>query len=172
MREYTRVRITDEKEVGVMSKGFILFAGLGLVLTVGCQPGVDIEAETQMVLAVLDSYVTSVETEDMDLYSTNVAQDPRMVNFGGFGDPIIGWDGLKAVMEGQNEALSDTKITVSEMVIHVSDDGQHAWATCTWDLKAVMGEAPIELPIRCTWVLDKREGRWVIVHFHKSMAAG
>ena len=155
-----------------MTKVSVLLLGLGMVLTGGCQPGVDIEAETQMVKAVLDGYVTSVETEDMDLYSTNVAQDPAMINFGGFGDPIIGWDGLKAVMEGQNEALSDIEITVSDIAIHVSEDGLHGWATCLWDLKAVMGENPIELPIRCTWILDKREGRWVIVHFHKSMAAG
>lgn len=155
-----------------MSKAFVLFGVLGVVLAGGCQPRVDLDAETQMVQKVLESYVTSIETEDMDLYSTCVAQDPTMVNFGGFGDPIIGWDGLKAVMEGQNEALSNTEVTVSNMAIHVSDDGRHAWATCLWDLKAVMGENPVELPIRCTWILGKQEGRWVIVHFHKSMAAG
>lgn len=155
-----------------MSKAFALLVGSGLLLTVGCQPGVDVETETQMVQAVLDSCVRSVETEDMDLYSANVEQDPAMVNFGAFGDPIVGWDELKAVMENQNEALSDTRITVSNMAIHVSEDGLHAWATCLWDLKAVLGENPMELPIRCTWILDKQEGSWVIVHFHKSVAAG
>ena len=172
MREYTQASFTDEKEVALMSKAFVLFAVLGLALAVGCQPSVDLDAETQAVQKVLESYVASIETEDMDLYSTNMARDPAMVNFGGFGEPIVGWDGLKAVMEGQNEALSDTRITVSDMAIHVSGDGQHAWATCLWDLNAVMGENPVELPIRCTWILDKHEGRWVIVHFHKSMAAG
>lgn len=154
-----------------MNRPFVLFLGAALLLVAGCQPQVNIEAEKAHVKAVLDAYVTSVEAEDMELYAKNVAHDPEMVNFGGFGDPIIGWDALKKVMEGQNEALSQTKITVSDLAIHVAGDGNLAWATCLWDLRAMMGENPIQLPIRCTWVLEKREDQWTIVHFHKSMAA-
>ena len=155
-----------------MSKLLVTFALLAIILSVSCGPQkADIEAEKAAVKTVLDQYVTSVEREDMDLYAKNVAHDPKMVNFGGFGDPIVGWDALKKVMEGQNEALSETKITVTDLVIYVSETGTLAWATCLWNLKAIMGESPMELPIRCTWVLEKRDNRWVIVHFHKSMAA-
>jgi ketosteroid isomerase-like protein len=56
------------------------------------------------------------------------------------------------------------------MKIHVSEDGKLGWATCLWDLTAKMGEPPLSLPVRCTWVLEKRKGEWVIVHFHKSVA--
>lgn len=153
-----------------MNKSFIFFLGLALILIMGCQPRVDIEAEREEVNAVLDAYVTSVETEDMELYGKNVAHDPEMVNFGGFGDPIVGWDALKKAMEGQNSALSQTKITVSDLAIHISDTGKLAWATCLWDFKGMVGENPIELPVRCTWILEKRENRWIILHFHKSMA--
>ena len=145
---------------------------LGLFLA-GCEVAkVDTAAETAAVSAVLDSYVKSVLDEDMATYSKNVAHDAAMVNFGGFGDPINGWAALEDVMEQQNAALSETHIDVSDLMIHVSPDGQLAWATCLWTLEAVMGEDPIALPLRCTWVLEKREGTWVIVHFHKSMAAG
>jgi uncharacterized protein (TIGR02246 family) len=154
-----------------MSKSLILLLGLGLMLTTACQPMVDVETEKAQVEVVLDTYVQSVETENMELYAENVTHDPKMVNFGGFGDPIVGWEALQKVMEGQNEALSETKITVSDLAIHVSPTGQLAWATCLWDLKAMMGESPVQLPVRCTWVLEKQEGRWIIVHFHKSMAA-
>lgn len=142
-----------------------------LVLLASCGPQkLDIEAEKAAVKAVLDQYVTSVENEDMNLYAQLVAHDAEMVNFGGFGDPIVGWDALRKVMEGQNAALSQTKITVSDLAIHVSETGTLAWARCLWNLKATMGDTPADLPIRCTWVLEKREDRWVIVHFHKSMA--
>jgi len=137
-----------------------------------CTEVVDVDAEKAAVKAVLDSYVKSVIDEDMELYAENVAHDEAMVNFGGFGTPIIGWDALKQVMDGQNEALSGTKIDVSDMAVYVSGDGKLAWAVCLWKLTAMMGEEPIELPVRCTWVLEKREGRWLIVHFHKSMPAG
>lgn len=131
---------------------------------------VDIEAERAQVRAVLESYVASVESEDMELYSQNVAHDPGMVNFGAMGEPIVGWAALIEVMIGQNVALSETQIDVSDMVIHVSEDGKFAWATCRWNLTAVMGEKPVELPVRCTWILEKPEDRWIIIHFHKSVA--
>jgi hypothetical protein len=33
----------------------------------------------------------------------------------------------------------------------------------------MMREQALELPVRCTWILEKREAGWVIVHFHKSV---
>ena len=53
----------------------------------GCQPKVDIEAERGEAKAVLDAYVASVEAEDMELYARNIAHNPAMVNFDGFGNP-------------------------------------------------------------------------------------
>lgn len=163
------VSFKEEANVKYMTS-VVLCAAL---VFVACeQPAVDIEAETAAVNKVLDEYVESVEAENMDAYAELVSHDSAMVNFGGFGKPIIGWDALKKVMEGQNEMLSETKIEVSGLKISISADGKLAWATCTWSLKAMMAENEVELPIRCTWVLEKREGGWIIVHFHKSMPAG
>jgi ketosteroid isomerase-like protein len=150
----------------------IYFLAIVLTLTLGCQQEVNVEAEKENVKSILASYVTSVEEEDMELYSKNILQDTAMVNFGGFGDPIIGWDALKEVMEGQNSALSETKITVSNLEIKVSESGKFAFATCLWNLKAIMKGEPIELPVRCTFILEKQKSGWIIVHFHKSISAG
>jgi uncharacterized protein (TIGR02246 family) len=152
-----------------------LISALAIILfAFGCQPQetADVEAEKRAVGAVLDNYVKSIVEEDMDLYGQLVAHDSEMVNFGGFGDPIIGWDALEPVMTGQNEMLSGTSIDVSDVNIHICPDGSTAWATSLWLLKAMAGDNEMNLPIRCTWVLEKREGGWKIVHFHKSMAAG
>jgi uncharacterized protein (TIGR02246 family) len=155
-------------------KYIYLVSGLVLVTVIACArgPQVDIKTETTAIKKLLDEYVKSVETEDMDLYAGLVIHDTTMVNFGSFGKPIVGWDALKKVMDGQNELLSDTKITVSDLNIHVSGDGKMAWARCLWTLKAKMAENPVELPIRCTWVFGKGEAGWIIVHFHKSLPAG
>ncbi|MGD8978738.1 MAG: hypothetical protein PVH23_01560, partial [candidate division WOR-3 bacterium] len=58
-----------------------------LVFVACKKPSVDIEAETAAVNAVLDEYVKSVETENMEAYAKLVAHDSAMVNFGGFGKP-------------------------------------------------------------------------------------
>ena len=149
----------------------LLFLGVGFFFA--CQKtttAVDVEAEKALIQSVLDNYVASIEKEDLELYAKCVANDADMVNFGAMGDPIIGWEALRQVIEGQNAALSETKINVSAMRIHVSENGKFGWATCLWDLNAKMGENPVSLPVRCTWLLEKREGGWVIIHFHKSVA--
>ena len=144
-----------------------------ILAIISCAPtAVDLKAETAAVRTVLDEYVKSVETEDMELYAKLVTHDTAAVHFGGFGSPIVGWDALKQVMEAQNEMLSETTIEVSDLQIHVSGDGKFAWARCLWNLKAMMAENAVELPIRCTWVLQKTGASWTIVHFHKSMPAG
>jgi uncharacterized protein (TIGR02246 family) len=145
-----------------------------LVAIAGCrtQPAVDIDAEITTIKDLLAEYVRSVETEDMELYARLVSHDTTMVNFGSFGRPIRGWNGLVKVMEGQNELLSDTKIAVSDLKIYVSADGKTAWARCLWVLKAKMADNPVELPVRCTWVFEKDDAGWKIVHFHKSLPAG
>ena len=44
-----------------------------------------------------------------------------------------------------------------------------AWATNRWNFIARLGDQVIELPLRCTCVLEKREAGWVIARFHKSV---
>lgn len=129
-----------------------------------------VDAEKAAIQAVLDGYVRAVETEDMDLYAQAVAHDPAMVNFGtGAEDRIVGWATLQDMMNAQNEALSDTKINQHDVTITVAPDGQFAWATSLWDLSATVGEDKLEVPIRCSWVLQKGDYGWEIVHFHKSV---
>ena len=65
------------------------------------------EAEIRV---ALDQYVEAVQNEDLEQYALVVAHDADMVNFGAFGDPIIGWEALRAVMEGQNAALDSIRI--------------------------------------------------------------
>ncbi len=154
-------------------KYLCMMLGAIFVAMSGCtEVVVDVNAEAAAVSAVLDSYVKAVLYEDMELYGKNVAHDETMVNFGGFGGPINGWTALQELMQQQNASLSDTKIDVSDLKIHVSPDGRLAWATCLWTLTATVGEDRVELPLRCTWILEKRENQWVIVHFHKSTPAG
>ena len=38
-----------------------------------------------------------------------------------------------------------------------------------WVFKARMAGEELELPLRCTWVPEKRDAGWVLVHSHKSL---
>ena len=147
----------------------MIVLGMGLALMVACRSGVNQETERATIKSVLDSYITSIETENIDLYAKILSHDQDMTNFGTSEPPIVGWDSLKKIIEDQNAALSQTKIVASDLAIHISKEGDFAWATNLWDFGAMMGEQAIQIPVRCSWVLEKRDGQWVITHFHKSV---
>ena len=155
-----------------MRKLFIILVGLASMITMSCQQKVDIEAERSAINTVLHSYILSIENEDIELYGKIFMHDSDMVNFGtGANERIVGWDALRKVIEAQNAALSETKITQSDVTINVSPEGQFAWATCLWDFKSTMEAQVMQLPVRCSWILEKRSKDWEIVHFHKSIGA-
>jgi uncharacterized protein (TIGR02246 family) len=133
---------------------------------------VNVEAEKALIKSVLDNYVKAVENEDIELYGQVVANDPDMVNFGtDASERIVGWDALKKALQAQFVALPGTRITVSDETVYVLSGGRFAWATSLWVFKATIaatGQA-MEVPVRCTWLLEKRDKGWVIVHFHKSV---
>jgi ketosteroid isomerase-like protein len=151
----------------------IIFIITALTLVIGCQKAVvDTAAEKSAIKTVLDNYIISIENEDIDMYGKIFVHDPEMVNFGtGANERIVGWDTLKKVIEAQNSALSETKIIQSDVTINVSPDGEFAWATSLWDFKSTMDAQVMQLPVRCSWILEKRVNDWKIVHFHKSVGA-
>ena len=155
-----------------MKTGLYLVALACLFTVVGCSRSVDLEKSKREIGAVLDQYVQSVVREDIEEYTRHVFHDPEMVNFGAFGAPIVGWDALRGVIEGQNAGLDSIGIDQSQVKIHVLPGGMNAWATSLWRFRAKAGQNALDLPVRCTWVLEKREGTWLVVHFHKSIAAG
>ncbi len=148
---------------------FIVTAILTLLL--GCQKEVNTDAEKSAIKSVLNDYIVSIENEDINLYGKIFVHSPDMVNFGtGAKERIVGWDALKKVIEDQNAAISDTKITQSDVTINLLN-GKYAYATSLWDFKAKMGNEAMDLPVRCTWILEKIGEEWKIIHFHKSVGA-
>jgi ketosteroid isomerase-like protein len=153
-----------------MYRRFVLLVVILGLVTVGCQAKVNLKVEQAAVQAVLDNYVKSIVHEDMALYEKILSHDTTVVYFGSSGAPIEGWQALKAVIEAQNAALSNTTIDVTDTRIRFSPEGDFAWATQLWRFRATAGDTPIDLPVRCTWILEKQNGHWIIVHFHKSVA--
>lgn len=126
-----------------------------------------------MVKAALDAFVRAVERHDLDGLPGVVAQDPDLVWIGTREDEwIVGYEALKGVLQARNEGLEYIRIAVSDETIHLSSDEQVAWAANRWVFRARMGGEELVLPLRCTWVAEKRDGGWVLVHSHKSVGTG
>ena len=128
-----------------------------------------IDVETAAVAEVLNRYIEAVEERDLVKYATVVAHDDDLAWYGSMPGQIVGWGEVEGVIRGMFDALSDIKITQTDLRIHFGPDRSLAWATCLWDFRARMSDQPVVEPTRCTWVLERRDAGWVIVHWHKSV---
>jgi ketosteroid isomerase-like protein len=130
---------------------------------------VSIDVEAAAVAEAIQAYIEAVETEDLDAYARVVSHDPDLAWYGSMPGQIVGWGEVEGVISGMFDDLSAIQITQTDLRIHFSPDLNLAWATCLWDFRAKVGDQAVIEPTRCTWVLERRDARWVIVHWHKSV---
>ncbi len=151
----------------------MLLFSLVILININCQQKVDISVEKAAIKAVLDTFRTGIENEDIALIDKIIAHDTDIVFIGtSVGERIVGWEEFETAVKKQNDALSETKITRSDLTIKVSRKGQFAYATSQYDIKTTMEGQDIEmLRVRETCVLEKRDADWVIVHIHDSIGS-
>jgi len=165
-----------------MRKSWLLLMGASFLFLPSCQPpieekaegpSIDLAAEEQAIRSLLDDYVTAKEQEDMELYARVLAHDSEMVNIApGANAYFVGWDSLKKAVEAEFAMVTGTKINTRDLKIIVQRDGKIAWATARWDWQANVDNQPMQLSGRVTFIFEKREAGWIIVHFHGSVGMG
>jgi len=83
------------------------------------------------------------------------------------GHANYGWtDYRNTHLAPELKEFKNTKYSFSDMKVKV--DGKTAWATFKYSLAAEMGTRKVESGGLGTAVLEKREGKWRIVHWHSS----
>lgn len=83
------------------------------------------------------------------------------------GHANYGWtDYRNTHLAPEIKEFKNTKYSFSDMKVKV--DGKTAWATFKYSLAAEMGTRKIESGGLGTAVLEKRDGKWRIVHWHSS----
>lgn len=125
--------------------------------------------ETAAVTAVIRAYVEAVEAKDFAAYERVMAHDPGLAWYGSMPGQISGWAEVEPLIRDMFASMDEIRITQEDLRVHFSPDRQLAWATCLWDFRGRAGAQEIVEPTRCTWVLEHRDERWVIVHWHKSI---
>ena len=83
------------------------------------------------------------------------------------GHANYGWtDYRNTHLAPELKEFKNTKYSFSDMKVKV--DGKTAWATFKYSLAAEMGTRKVESGGLGTAVLEKRDGKWRIVHWHSS----
>ncbi len=159
-----------------------LFMILPLVLVLcfayGCQQGeevaeepvVDVEAERANIQKVFDQYAEAWKTSNIDLFSEIFSHDADMVIF----DTQTRYDGGEAWLERLQNSLAlieDVNVTFREYSIKIHPSGTIAWLSAFQDATWTLEGQPNEVTgMRITWILEKIEGKWVIVEGHWSVS--
>jgi ketosteroid isomerase-like protein len=86
-------------------------------------------------------------------------------------DPDGEWRGAEAIAHGSLRALygEDKSFTVRDLRVKTSATEQLAWAAANVVVGATVEGEPATLPVRVTWVLEKKGAGWRVVQIHTSV---
>ncbi len=141
--------------------------------TTAMAPASDVEATKAAIAKVINNSICWALTKDRALQESTMAHDE---------DLFVVWTNSKSAVSSWKEyvKLFDTwmdprfKATVTEvrdLQIHLSRSGTVAWYSATLDDLGEWDGKPVGArDIRWTGVLEKRNGKWVVVQMHGSVA--
>ena len=140
-----------------------------VVLVIGFNFHTNVSAQTDDVKAVTDvltGEAAAVEKGDLAALDKIWANTEDVTVFES-GHANYGWtDYRNSHLAPELKEFKNTKYTFSDLKVKV--DGKTAWATFKYALAAEMGIRKIESGGLGTAILEKRVGRWQIVHWHSS----
>ena len=155
-----------------MKKFIILFIPVFMFIT-ACQERecVDLDKEKNEVALVLEKYVIANEYQKIELAEEIWADDEDIVAFGTSSDEkFVGWKAIKNTIQKQFDTFKDTYISVSAQKININNTGNTAWFSEIVNYNFIRDSIPMSYEgIRYTGVLEKRDGKWVIVQSHMSI---
>jgi len=155
-----------------MTKNFILtvsFFTLGAAFILGFYFISPVSAQTDEVKAVTDVLIReakAVEKGDLAALDKLWANSEDVTVFES-GHANYGWTNYRNThLAPELKEFKNTKYTFSDLKVKV--DGKTAWAIFKYALAADIGTRNIQSGGLGTAVLEKRDGRWQIVHWHSS----
>jgi uncharacterized protein (TIGR02246 family) len=104
---------------------------------------------------------------DSERMHKNYSDDVSVVN-GGWAPPIMGWTNYETLYKQQRAQMKQVRMDRSNTYIKVV--GTTAWACYQWEFAAVINDAPSAARGQTTYVMIKKDNRWLIAHDHTSVA--
>ncbi len=122
--------------------------------------------EVKAVMDVMTREAVAVEKADMAALD-NIWANTEDVTVFESGHANYGWNDYRNThLAPELKEFKNTKYAFSDMKVKV--DGKTAWATFKYTLAAEMGTRKVESGGLGTAILEKRDGKWRIVHWHSS----
>jgi ketosteroid isomerase-like protein len=149
-------------------RGVLVACIVAVICGGGCAKPVNAEEERSRVQQVLDKYLQSVNSADVNLASAVWLQSPDVVVVTPLGR-FEGWDNVQRELYVNflQKAFLERDLRPSNVHIHVN--GTSAWAVFDWNFTAKLANGqPFTSKGRESHVYEKVDGAWRIMHLHYS----
>ena len=134
----------------------------------------NVETEKAVIAKVIHDAICWALTKDRPLQESTMAHADDLVIFWTNSDTtVFGWNQYVKLFDiWMDPRFKATLTEIRDLRINVSRSGDVAWFSATLDdLSEWDGKPKGARDIRWTGVLEKREGKWVFVQMHGSLAA-
>jgi len=129
--------------------------------------------DTEQVSDAFFRYIHAYEKKDLATLTKSFANDDKLQAF--WPDPskplrIEGWNEMRKGLEGYVSSISTMNINIRQPIVQVY--GSIAIVSCHWSFSGLVGNKLQVGSGRGSYVFEKRDGAWVIVHLHESSMPG
>ncbi len=153
-----------------MKKLFLLVFSV-LIVLLSCQQEqqVNLEAEKSNIQDVFNQYAAAWKDVDIDQFAKIFSPNEDMVIYDGQ-NKFIGWGAWKERLLKSFEEIENINVSFYDHKIHVYPKCNLAYLSAYEDATWLSEEQPdTVIGIRITWVLEKTNNNWTIIHGHWSI---
>ena len=154
-----------------------IIAGIGIFLMLSsCQksnPAFNKTDEKLIVENAIRSCIGWAKTKDIDLLYSVIANDSSYLEVSPEGRVTKGFQEFRKNEKfWMNPDFKAIRYDIKDLVINFSESGDVAWFYCILDdINEWKGQPASWENTRWTGVLEKREGKWIVVQMHFSFAS-
>ena len=123
-------------------------------------------SDEQQIDYMISEVLGAWQIGDTERMHKDYVDDVSVVN-GGWAAPIIGWANYEILFKQQRNTMQQVRLDRSNTYIKVN--GATAWACYQWEFAGMVNGAPSEARGQTTYILVKKDNRWLIAHDHTSL---
>jgi ketosteroid isomerase-like protein len=124
-------------------------------------------AENHVIDLAISQMLAAWQLGDAERMHKFYADDVVVVS-GAWGPPIYTWANYLPAYQSQHSRMASIHFDRTNTVVRIKDNS--AWATYQWELSSIVDGNKIAARGDTTLVFEKREGVWLIVLDHTSVA--
>jgi ketosteroid isomerase-like protein len=147
-----------------------------LVVAVSCnevKTKADCQDDKEAIENLLENYILANENQDFDLIESIWADDEDIILYGTASDErLMGWQSIQDAITEQFGLITDTYISSSNQFIKLNCTGNTAWFAETLNYNYMYKDVANSYEsMRFTGVVERIDGKWVLVQAHLSLPA-